>query len=97
MKQKKKTRKQRLVKRLSPHLYRSLIRKRRSKRKLTKRQKKQLDHDLFVNYCKCLKKLKYDTRIDKGLEYPFCTSSVYTKRGFQVPKGVTKRCQKFDT
>ena len=85
--------KKRLTKKLTPARYKELIHKRVSKKKLTKRQKKQLDHELMVNYCKCLKKLHADTRIDKGSEYPLCASSVYIKRGFDVPKGVTKQCR----
>ena len=78
---------------LSPKLYKTLIQKRKSKKRLTKRQKKQLDHELFINYCKCIKKLKYSRNIDTGLEYPYCASSIYTKRDFKVPKGVTKKCK----
>ena len=78
---------------LSPKLYKTLSQKRKSKKRLTKRQKKQLDHELFINYCKCIKKLKYSRKIDAGLEYPYCASSIYTKRRFKVPKGVTKKCK----
>ena len=85
--------KKKLTKKLSPQLYKELIQKRKSKKRLTKRQKKQLDHELFINYCKCIKKLKYSRKIDTGLEYPYCASSIYTKRGFKVPKGVTKKCK----
>ena len=88
-----KSNKTRLTKKLSPGLYRKLIQKRKSKKKLTKRQEKQLDHDLFINYCKCIKKLKYSRKIETGLEYPYCISSIYTKRGFKVPRGVTKKCK----
>ena len=42
-----------------------------------------MDHTLFIKYCRCIKKLKYDPQTEKGLEYPTCTSSVYTKRGFK--------------
>ena len=42
-----------------------------------------------------VKKIKYDTKTKENLEYPFCMSSIYTKRGFKSPKGVTKRCKKY--
>jgi len=87
--------KKQLTKKLSPKRYKELIHKRKTKKRLTKRQKKQLDHELFVNYCKCIKSLKYDKAVKKGLEYPICTTSIYTNRGFTFPKGTTKRCKAY--
>jgi hypothetical protein len=89
--QKKKT----LRKKLTPEVYQDLIERRKSKRRLTPRQKKQLDNELFVNYCKCIKRLKYDTKTPANLEYPVCASSVYTKRGFSFPPGTLKRCKHY--
>ena len=60
---------------------------------MTKRDKKDLDRALFVNYCKCIKKLKYSKDYEKGLEYPICTSSIYKKRGIKPPKDITKKCK----
>ena len=51
---------------------------------------------LFLKYCSCVKTLKYKKDLQANLEYPFCMSSVYTKRGFKSPKGVTKRCKKYE-
>ena len=89
--QKKKT----LMKKLTPEVYRDLIERRKSKTRLTPRQKKQLDNELFVNYCKCIKRLKYDTKTPANLEYPVCASSVYTKRGFPFPPGTLARCKHY--
>jgi hypothetical protein len=89
--QKKKT----LRKKLTPEVYQDLIERRKSKRRLTPRQKKQLDNELFVNYCKCIKRLKYDTKTPANLEYPVCASSVYTKRGFPFPPGTLARCKHY--
>ena len=75
--------------------YKKLIQKRKSKKKLTKKQNKKLDDALFIRYCRCIKKLQYDTEITKGLEYPLCMSSVYTKRGFKPPKKVQLKCTKY--
>jgi len=80
---------------LSKKEYNILIKKRKSKKKLTKKQNQKLDHTLFIKYCKCVKHLKYSKKNKNYLEYPICTSSVYTKRGFKPPKNVRKRCKKY--
>ena len=80
---------------LTKKQYEGLVEKRKKKKRLTKKEKKQLDHTLFIKYCRCIKKLKYDPQTEKGLEYPICTSSVYTKRGFTTPKSVKKRCKQY--
>ena len=80
---------------LSKKEYNILIKKRKSKKKLTKKQNKKLDHTLFIKYCKCVKHLKYSKKEKDYLEYPICTSAVYTKRGFKPPKNVRKRCKKY--
>lgn len=75
-----------------------LTKKKRNQSKgksLTKNEKKDLDRALFVNYCKCIKKLKYDTNLEKGLEYPICTKSIYLNRGMKTPKGVQKKCKRY--
>lgn len=78
---------------LSKKDYNILIKKRKSKKKLTKREKKRLDHTLFIKYCKCVKHLKYSDK--NNLEYPICTSSIYTKRGFKPPKNIRKKCKEY--
>jgi hypothetical protein len=80
---------------ISKKQYKELIKKRQHHKKLTPSQRKKLDHALFVNYCSCVKSLKYDKKVKDYLEYPVCMSSVYKKRGFEVPKGVTARCGKY--
>jgi len=80
---------------ISKTKYKELIAKRQHNKKLTPNQRKKLDHALFTNYCSCVKSLKYDKKVKDYLEYPVCMSSVYKKRGFTPPKGVTKRCSKY--
>ena len=78
--------------------YKKLLTKKKNKSKgtsLTKNEKKDLDRALFVNYCKCTKKLKKDQKIEKGAEYPICTTSVYLNRGIKTPKGVQKKCKRY--
>ena len=69
--------------------------KKKSKKRLTKKDKKNLNRALFVNYCKCIKKIKYDKNYEKGIEYPICVSSIYKKRGFKVPKDISKKCKQY--
>ena len=75
--------------------YKELIKKRQHNKKLTPSQRKKLDHALFINYCSCIKSLKDDKKVKDYLEYPVCMSSVYKKRGFTPPKGLTARCGKY--
>ena len=101
MRKSKKTRRRtkkrslRSVRILSEKKYKDYIQKRKSKKKLTKKQNKELDHTLMIKYCKCIKKIKYDKKIKKNLEYPFCASSVYKKRKFRTPKDIKKRCKRY--
>ena len=80
---------------ISKKEYRELIKKRQHHKKLTPNQRKKLDEALFINYCSCVKSLKYDKKVKDYLEYPVCMSSIYKKRGFEVPKGVTAKCSKY--
>ena len=75
--------------------YTKLIRKKRTKKRMTKKEKQQLNHALFINYCKCIKKLKYSKEYEEGLEYPICISSIYKKRGFKPPTDIKKKCKKY--
>ena len=75
--------------------YQELIQKRQHHKKLSLKERKQLDEALFVNYCSCVKSLKYDQKVKDYLEYPVCMSSIYKKRGFKPPKGATVRCGKY--
>jgi len=75
--------------------YTNLIRKKRTKKRMTKKEKQQLNHALFINYCKCIKKLKYSKEYEEGLEYPICISSIYKKRGFKPPTDIQKKCKKY--
>jgi len=80
---------------VSKKKYQELIKKRQHHKKLSLKERKQLDEALFVNYCSCVKSLKYDPKVKDYLEYPVCMSSIYKKRGFTPPKGVTVRCGKY--
>jgi len=80
---------------ISKKKYKDLIEKRQHSVELSLNQRKQLDHALFVNYCSCVKSLKYNEKVKDYLEYPICLSAIYKKRGFTPPKGVTARCGKY--
>ena len=80
---------------ISKKKYQELIKKRQHHKKLSLKERKQLDHALFINYCSCVKSLKYDKKVKDYLEYPVCMSSIYKKRGFTPPKGVTQKCGKY--
>lgn len=94
-KPKSKTLKNTKKKMISKTKYKELIKKRQHHKKLSLRERKQLDHALFTNYCSCIKSLKYSTKVKDYLEYPVCMSSIYKKRGFRVPKNVTAKCKQY--
>ena len=92
MSNKKRIRNARMV---SKKRYTNLLKKKTQKKRMTPKDRKELDRALFVNYCKCIKKIKYSKEFQKGLEYPICMSSVYTKRGIKPPRNVTKQCNQY--
>ena len=81
------------AKMISKKNYKKLLKKKKSKKRLSKKDKEKLNRALFVNYCKCIKKLKYSKKYEIGFEYPICMSSIYKKRGLKPPKDVKKKCK----
>ena len=79
------------VRMISKKKYTHLLKKKR----LTKKERKHLDHALFTNYCKCIKRLKYSRSVPKGAEYPICINSIYKNRGKTPPKDIKKKCKRF--
>ena len=79
------------VQMISKKKYKQLL----SKKKLSTQEKQQLNHALFINYCKCIKKLKFSRKLSKGSEYPICMNSIYVIRKRKPPKNVTKKCKRY--
>ena len=94
-KQKRKT-KQRLTttKPLTDERYHALVQQRRSRKRMSSKDKKSLDKELNKKFCKCVRTVKYNKTIKKGIQYPICMKSIYKNRGFEVPKGAIKNCSK---
>ena len=86
-----KTKKKQLIMKISEKKYKQLLTNKRSKKRLTKKEKKQLNDSMYIKYCKCLKHFEY--KKDKR-GYPICMSSVYTKRKVKPPKNASTRCKK---
>ena len=59
---------------ISKKKYKELIKKRQHHKKLSLKQRKQLDHALFVNYCSCVKSLKYDPKVKDNLDTSYTLS-----------------------
>tara|TARA_Y100000389_G_scaffold203015_1_gene250113 strand:- start:5443 stop:6570 length:1128 start_codon:yes stop_codon:yes gene_type:complete len=66
---------------ISNDKYKELIKKKRMKKNLTKREKKQLKDTLFYKYCKC--NLDFERKNENG--YGICMHSIYKRRGFKSP------------
>ena len=80
---------------VSKKRYTDLLKKKTMRKKMAKKDKKELEKALFVNYCKCIKKLKYSKDYQEGAEYPICMASVYTNRSLKPPKDVAKKCKRY--
>jgi len=88
-KHRKKTRRKNMKLAISEKKYKQLISQRRSKKKMTSRNKKLLDDALYAKYCKCLKGFGF-----KKQGYPICMNSVYKNRGFKSPRNASRLCNK---
>ena len=86
----KRTRRKKLKLSISEKKYKQLIQQRRSKKKMTSKDRKILDEALYVKYCKCLKKFEFTRKDKRG--YPICMNSVYKNRGFKPPKNASRNC-----
>jgi len=92
---KKQTKRRKMKLPVSEKKYKQLISQRRSKKKMTSKDKKLLDNALYVKYCKCLKKfefIKKDKQLVKGRGYPICMNSIYKNRHIKPPKNASRRC-----
>jgi len=94
-KKKKKTKKKKKkTTTLTDETYLKLLKKKRTKKRMSKKDKRSLDKELNRKFCRCLRTVKYNKRIKKGSQYPICMSSIYKNRGFEVPSGIIKTCNK---
>ena len=84
----KKKRKQKLSLKISEKRYQELVSMKKSKKKMSLKDKKSLDSALYAKYCMCLQKLE---RGDVN-PYPICMNSVYLNRGFKPPKNASRNC-----
>jgi len=87
----KKTKRRKLKLSISEKKYKQLVTHRKSKKKMSSKDKKLLDKALYVKYCKCLK--KFEIKKDKR-GYPICMNSVYKNRGFKPRKNASRTCNK---
>lgn len=78
---------------ISQSKYKQLVQKRKSRRKMSVKDKRLLDDALYMKYCKCIKQLEYGKKL-RGAGYPICMNSVYKNRGFSPPKKASLRCNK---
>ena len=76
---------------ISETRYKNLVKKKRSKKKMSLRESKQIDDALYVKYCKCLKKFEREGEYSKG--YPICMNSVYKNRRFKPPRNAARNCK----
>ena len=76
---------------ISEKKYKKLIQQRRSKKKMSLKNKKLLDDALYIKYCNCLKSFEFTKKDKRG--YPICMNSVYKKRGIKPPKNASRLCR----
>ena len=74
-------RKKMFTQNISLKKYKQLIKKKRMKKGLTKKEKRLLNDTLFYKYCKC--NLHFEAKKQNG--YGICMNSIYKNRGFKSP------------
>ena len=89
MGKRKQTKRKQMKLKISETKYKQLISRRKSKKKMSLKDKKILDDSLYVKYCTCLHKLEF-----KKQGYPICMNSVYKNRDFKPPHNASKKCNK---
>jgi len=88
----KKPKKDKKTNKVKEDKYLKLIDKAKSK-KITKKEQKQLDKELFKKYCKCLRTLKQSKNKKMyNAKYGICMNSIYKNRGFKPPFNASKNC-----
>jgi len=91
---KKKGRRRTLSVKISEKKYRSLLSQRRSKKKMSLKDKKILDDALYTKYCMCLRKLESKGKSKKKVNpFAICMSSIYLKRGYKPPPNASRNCK----
>ena len=75
---------------ISETKYNKLISLRKSKKKMSSKNKKLLNNALYVKYCKCLKEFEFRKKDKRG--YPICMNSIYKNRGIRPPKNASRLC-----
>ena len=85
----KSTKRQKLKLSISEKKYKQLITHRKSKKKMSSKDKKLLDKALYVKYCKCLKEFEFRRKVKRG--YPIFINSIYKNRGFTPTKNASKK------
>ena len=86
----KKPRKRKFKLSISKKKYKSLVNKQKNNKKMSLKQKKQLDQALYVKYCKCLKKFEVEGNKNG---YPICMNAIYKNRGFDPPPNAARNCK----
>jgi len=84
-------RKRKFSMRISEKKYKELVNKKKSHKRLTKEQKKDLDDALYYKYCKCLYSFE---KKDNQKGFPICMKSIYKNRDIVPPFGASLNCKK---
>jgi len=88
---------------LSETLYKKLIKDKKKNEYIDKDDEILLENSLYIKLCHCIQKLflknkflkdMFNMEIDKNIQYPICTDSIYKQRGFELPKDSIKNCSK---
>ena len=74
---------------ITEQTYKKLLKKQKSKRKMTKKENKILNDSMYIKYCKCLRSFEY-TKERRG--YPICMNSIYKQRNIKPPRHASKQC-----
>ena len=60
-----------------------------TKQRLTAKETKELNNELFERYCSCKKSVRSSKNYKPPSEYPICIQSIYKNRGIVPPQNVS--------
>ncbi len=75
---------------VSKKQYQRLLSMKKTKKKMSLKNKKDLNRMLYIKYCRCLK--SFEAKGNSKLGYPVCMNTVYKKRHIKPPKNASRRC-----
>lgn len=89
---------------LTDEEYKSHLKLKKNHRKMSPIERRNIQEELNIKYCACIKKLYLKQLFKKNImnkdiskeanPWALCSTSIYLKRGFKIPKKVSSTCRR---